>query len=261
MMDSVATTVCLAAARGGTAPICESSAPPDVMGYHDAREIRTLALGPRLRLQDHMFEPTACGACPLTCSWCRAGPPTARAGATLKLRQRQRAGRIQDEPDHPTARPGRDGRRAGAAASVTRSCLTRHGIRRMPWGLDLRQPHIPDAMALCRHLAPPSGWLADRVRKLRVDRSHLAAPSPGRELALLHPRGTATRAPVVHHARVWNPLSFTTVRRDNEVDNVKDVSHFLAAAKGGRLPAVAWVVPMRRILSTPPRRRPPASDT
>ncbi len=43
---------------------------------------------------------------------------------------------------------------------------------------------------------------------------------------------------------IWNPLpSFTTVRADGQVGNVKDVSDFLSSARDGRLPAVSWVVP------------------
>jgi phospholipase C len=69
-------------ACGGLAPICASSAPPDVMGYHDAREIRTTGAGrttSRSRTTCSSRAPR--GASPHTCSWCRAGPRTARAAA------------------------------------------------------------------------------------------------------------------------------------------------------------------------------------
>ena len=43
---------------------------------------------------------------------------------------------------------------------------------------------------------------------------------------------------------IWNPLPyFDTVRADNQVKNVQDVSNFYSAAKAGTLPAVSWVVP------------------
>src|SRR5215211_2930783 len=52
-------------ACGGTAPICASSAPPDVMGYHDAREIPNYwRWAHDFALQDHMFEPTASWSLP-----------------------------------------------------------------------------------------------------------------------------------------------------------------------------------------------------
>ena len=50
---------------GDTAPICASSAPPDVMGYHDAREIPNYwRWAHDFTLQDHMFEPTASWSLP-----------------------------------------------------------------------------------------------------------------------------------------------------------------------------------------------------
>ncbi len=43
---------------------------------------------------------------------------------------------------------------------------------------------------------------------------------------------------------IWNPLpSFDTVKADHQLGNIQSVSHFYAAAKSGRLPAVSWVVP------------------
>jgi hypothetical protein len=48
---------------------------------------------------------------------------------------------------------------------------------------------------------------ADRVWELRLDRPHLASASTRRELALLHPRGTATRATVVLNPRDLEPAA------------------------------------------------------
>jgi phospholipase C len=45
---------------------------------------------------------------------------------------------------------------------------------------------------------------------------------------------------------IWNPLpSFGTVRKNGQLDNIKDVTEFSKAAKEGTLPAVSWVVPDR----------------
>jgi phospholipase C len=42
----------------------------------------------------------------------------------------------------------------------------------------------------------------------------------------------------------WNPLpSFETVYRNGQRGNIQDVDNFYAAAKGGTLPAVSWVIP------------------
>src|SRR5262249_30599339 len=43
---------------------------------------------------------------------------------------------------------------------------------------------------------------------------------------------------------IWNPLpSFTTVRQDGQVGNIKSINSFTRAAKEGDLPAVSWVEP------------------
>jgi phospholipase C len=114
----------------------------------------------------------------------------------------------------------------------------------MPWGLDLRQPHAPDALALCRHLAPPGaeGRLTEYGNYAWTDLTwllHRRNVSWGYYMHGGLPPENAKETP-----EIWNPLpSFTTVRRDGQVGNVKDVSHFLAAARDGNLPAVSWVVP------------------
>ena len=57
-------------------------------------------------------------------------------------------------------------------------------------------------------------------------------------------RGTAPENIPSTTAEIWDPLpSFTDVRRDGQTSNVTDVSHFLAAARGGHLANVSWVVP------------------
>jgi phospholipase C len=43
---------------------------------------------------------------------------------------------------------------------------------------------------------------------------------------------------------LWNPLpGFATVRRNRQLDNVQSIRRFYRAARRGRLPAVAWVIP------------------
>jgi phospholipase C len=42
----------------------------------------------------------------------------------------------------------------------------------------------------------------------------------------------------------WNPLPrFTTVRENDQLDNIQDYRHFLDAAREGELPAVSWLKP------------------
>ena len=43
---------------------------------------------------------------------------------------------------------------------------------------------------------------------------------------------------------IWNPLPyFETVKQDDQLGNIQDVSNFYEAAQNGTLPAVSWVVP------------------
>jgi len=118
-------------ACGDTAPVCASSAPPDVMGYHDAREIPNYwRWAHDFALQDHMFEPTASWSLPahlyMVSGWSalcsRGGDPSSCASddelGGFKTGQitgsRSRGG---DVSVPPTLRP------------VTR-CLTHHRIPR-----------------------------------------------------------------------------------------------------------------------------------
>jgi phospholipase C len=233
-------------ACGGTAPICESSAPPDVMGYHDAREIPNYwRWADDFVLQDHMFEPTASWSLPahlfMVSGW---SARCSRGGDPSSCVNDNELGGFKTS--QITGRPGPDGRVTVPPRfrAVTR-CLARHGIRRQPWGLDLRQPHMPDAMALCRHLAPAGvdGRLTQYGNYAWTDLTWLLHRQGVSWRYYIH-GGQPPEPPWSSTPEIWNPLpSFTTVRRDGQVGNVTDVSDFLAAAKGGRLPAVAWVVP------------------
>ena len=43
---------------------------------------------------------------------------------------------------------------------------------------------------------------------------------------------------------IWNPLpSFTTVRKDRQLGNIRDTGQFYKDLRGGQLPAVSWVIP------------------
>jgi phospholipase C len=51
---------------------------------------------------------------------------------------------------------------------------------------------------------------------------------------------------------IWNPLvSFTTVRQDHQLGNIRDTSSFYADLRGGHLPAVSWVIPSGAVSEHP----------
>ncbi|HZU39750.1 MAG TPA: alkaline phosphatase family protein, partial [Solirubrobacteraceae bacterium] len=52
---------------------------------------------------------------------------------------------------------------------------------------------------------------------------------------------------------IWNPLPwFDTVREDRQLQNIKSLSSFFAAAKAGTLPAVSWIMPNAAVSEHPP---------
>jgi phospholipase C len=52
---------------------------------------------------------------------------------------------------------------------------------------------------------------------------------------------------------IWNPLpSFTDVRQDGQLSNIRSLSDFYAAAQSGTLPAVSWVTPNQTVSEHPP---------
>jgi phospholipase C len=53
--------------------------------------------------------------------------------------------------------------------------------------------------------------------------------------------------------QIWNPLPyFDTVKQDDQLDDIQDISNFYEAAKDGTLPAVSWVVPNGKDSEHPP---------
>jgi phospholipase C len=232
-------------ACGERARVCETSAPPDVMGYHDAREIPNYwRWAHDFTLQDHMFEPTASWSLPahlyMVSDWSalcsRGGEPSSC------VNDDELGGFKTEQISHRHSADGQT--RVPRSLGPVTHCLVHHGIRREPYGLDLRAPHTPDALALCRHLAPPAAA------------SHLTEYGnyAWTDLTWLFHRHNVSWGYYTHGGlppenmkdspEIWNPLpSFTTVRRDGQVGNVQQVSDFLAAAHDGKLPAVSWVVP------------------
>jgi phospholipase C len=54
---------------------------------------------------------------------------------------------------------------------------------------------------------------------------------------------------------IWNPLPyFDTVHQDRQIGNIQPLSQFIAAAKAGTLPPVAWIVPYGETSEHPPAR-------
>jgi phospholipase C len=131
----------------------------------------------------------------------------------------------------------------------------------------------PDPMS-CRnaiaHPQPPPGFGRGRFRSFRrpdyawTDLTYLLhrygvswryyvfkGPEPDCQNA-----GAIVCAPVPQRAKtpgIWNPLPyFEDVHQDHQLSNVQSLSHFYAAARAGRLPAVSWIVPNGHVSEHPP---------
>jgi phospholipase C len=185
-------------------PGCVAGATPDVMGWHDAREIPNYwAYAQNFVLQDKMFEPNA--------SW----------------------------------------------------SLPAHLFMVSAWSAKCSKPGDP---ASCVNaLDGPSGLNVSRndyawtdltylLHKAKVSWAYYLSegtePDCADDAMLCQPRPQARNVP-----GIWNPLpAFDTVKQDGQLGNIQTVDKFLAAAKNGTLPAVAWVVPEGSVSEHPPSK-------
>ncbi len=188
-----------------TDPRCAAHEHPDVMGYHDQREIPNYwAYAHNFVLQDRMFEPNASWSLPehlfMVSEWsAKCSRPGDPSSCVNELQS----------PD----RPARLGRRlgpspsGGAAPDYAWTDLT----------YLLHQQHVSWAYYIFSGLEPDT-----EDDTMNGPQRRLGARTPG----------------------IWNPLpSFDTVKQDGELGNIQDIANFYSAAKHGTLPAVAWICP------------------
>ena len=186
---------------------------PDVMGYHDAREIPNYwAYANNFVLQDHMFEPNASWSLPqhlfMVSEWsahCTSSDPNSCTNAL-------------QNPGHPPGFNTKKAAKSGSAPDYAWTDLTYllHKSN-VPWKYYVEGGAEPDC----------------------ADSSATACPAVA--------QGPKTPG-------IWNPLPyFDTVKQDGQLQNVTDVSNYLADAKKGTLPAISWITP-----SNPHSEHPPA---
>lgn len=232
-------------ACGANAHVCASSAPPDAMGYHDAREIPNYwRWAHDFVLQDHMFQPNASWSLPahlfMVSGWsARCSRPNDPSSC---VNDDELGGfktdEIMGEHDGRVAKATR--LRASQRLARLDRCLEVHGVATTATGLNLRDVSLPTALRTCRPYAPPR--VARRMRSF----SNYAWT----DLTWLMHRAHVSWRYYIHAGEppdtpeIWNPLpSFSTVREDHQVGNVQPVRRFLGAARSGTLPKVSWVVP------------------
>jgi phospholipase C len=202
-------------------PNCSPSATPDVMGYHDAREIPNYwTYAQNFVLDDHMFEPVR--------SWSFA--------AHLYM--------VSDW--------------AAYCTKLERPSSCRSNINQKAYGPQLNAK-VFGSRSLWPALHFDWTDLTYLLHRHHVSWGYYI--EPGREADCPNDAMTCSLAPqtVGGHGLgaatpvIWNPLpEFDTVHGDHQTGNVQDITRFYAAARAGRLPAVSWVVPNQGDSEHPP---------
>ncbi len=249
---------------GGFVGVCKSSAPSDVMGYHDAREIPNYwTYAKHFVLDDHMFESDASWSLPahlyMVSEW--------SAHCSIKGDPKSCA----NDDELGGFRIGQIAAAAGVrhAHGSYRHCLRSH-LRRIAkqGGLGSLRPARRDVVRQCANI---------RARKkARLNRRKVGGHNYAwTDLTyLLHKHGVSwgyfiqaggqpdcengtnncRSGPIsAGTPNIWNPLpSFTDVKQDHQVGDVQPTSRFLAYARAGTLPAVSWVTPDQLHSDHPP---------
>jgi phospholipase C len=118
----------------------------------------------------------------------------------------------------------------------------------------LQNPGSPPDFKNPRRIAPDYAWtdLTYLLHKQRVSWRYYVFNGTEPDCA----DDEATCAPVAQNARtpgIWNPLPwFDTVKQDGQLQNITSLTNYFAAAKAGKLPAVAWINPTGSVSEHPP---------
>ena len=198
---------------GGQNPNCGGG--PNVMGYHDGRELGNYWKYARdFVLQDHLFEPNASWSLPqhlfMVSEWSayckRIGNPMSCVNE-LEAPDFPPDFRSRNVNFHPPAA----GRPDYAWTDLTYLLHAHH----VSWAYYVMTGSEPD----CANGLDDCSPVPQRAR------------TPG----------------------IWNPLPyFDTVKQDGELGNIRDLREFYAAARDGTLPAVVWITPAAPYSEHPP---------
>jgi phospholipase C len=250
------------AASLGQVPVCLTRSAPDVMGYHDAREIPNYwSYARHFALDDHMFEPVASWSLP----------------AHLYMLSGWSARCTDLDPSSCTSDPAQRGRQL---PHLFRKCVHAHGLTAGDLlatpSLTARQRAVvtaclaPLTASQRQHVVTVFGGSGEGERLglySWTDLTYLlhrhgvswayyvqagvqpdCDGNPDQTTAGCGPRPQGASTP-----SIWNPLpSFTDVAADRQLGNVQDLSHFYSAARNGTLPAVSWIAPTQANSDHPP---------
>ena len=193
-------------------PACVTNSPPDVMGWHDAREIPNYwTYANDFVLEDHMFQSDGSWSLPAhlfeVSGWaahCASSAPSSCVNddvwSSVKLPQINSA--VYDGTP-----------KIQFAWTDLTELLHRHGVS---WGYFIRSGREPDC---------------EDPKQVSCVQGPQNARTPGQWNLL--------------------PL-FNDVQRNGQLTNIQSIRHFYDDAKQGRLPAVSWVIPSAAVSEHPP---------
>ncbi len=193
-------------------PACTNSSVPDVMGWHDAREIANYwAYASQFVLQDDMFEPNASWSLPqhlfMVSEW--------SAKCTVKNDPQSCTSALQAPdlpPDFGTGTNGQPNPVPNYAWTDLTWLLHQNHVS---WGYYVATGDEPD----CRD-----------------------------DAADCAPHQQNAKTPGIWNPLPY----FTTVQQDGELGNIQSTDAFMTAAKAGTLPAVSWLTPDQAHSEHPP---------
>jgi phospholipase C len=205
---------------------------PDVMGYHDGRDIPNYwAYARNFVLQDHMFEPNASWSLPqhlfMVSEWSAHCLVPADAMSCVNA--------LQNPSNPPDFGAG------------THRLLLRRGGSATP-------TPAPPGIAITRGAVPDYAWtdLTYLLHRYSVSWAYYVQQGIQPDC----PTGAMACMARLQRARtpgIWNPLPyFDTVKQDGQLGNIQDLTAFYAAARAGTLPAVSWIAPSNADSEHPP---------
>ena len=195
-------------------PACAQSSTPDVMGYHDAREIPNYwTYANDYVLNDHLFEPVASWSLPdhnyLVSAWsalCSTPSPSSCTNNIVGPYAPRQMQRFVNQAVATGTAPV-----SSAWTDITYLLYKQH----VSWGYYVETGSQPD----CEGGAATCPLKAQNYK------------TPG----------------------IWNPLPiFTDVQQDHQLSNIRPTSTFMSEASAGTLPAVSWVTPSQANSEHPP---------
>jgi phospholipase C len=196
-------------------PSCYGGLPPDLMGYHDSRDIPNYwAYARNFVLTDHMFEPVKSWSLPdhlyMVSAWSAKCANASPMSCVNNIGGPDKGKLVQ--------------------AAVSRELTTGAAPIDMAW-TDitwlLHAHHVSWAYYVEKGTQPDCANSA----ALTCARVAQNATTPG----------------------IWNPLPlFADVHQDHQLSNIQDLRSYFAAAKAGTLPAVTWITPSHSNSEHPP---------